>query len=233
MKQDRLIHMIVSEEHPFFRDRDDAGEQLAAALKHYGNGETAVLAIPRGGVPVAVKVADELGAALDVVVTRKIAIPGKPEAGYGAVTEDGVVVLNGPLVEQLGLPQNQIERQADEVRAEIARRAAVFRRTLLAISVQGKTAIIIDDGLASGFTMVAAIESVRRRKAAKVVAAVPVASGSAYDLVRPLADEVVPLVVARTEWFAVAGFYRHWHDLDDGEVIRYLGSWVKRRGIAE
>jgi putative phosphoribosyl transferase len=225
--------MIVSEEHPFFRDRDDAGDQLAEALKHYGSEETAVIAIPRGGVPVAAKVADELGAGLDVVVTRKIGIPGNPEAGYGAVTEDGVVVLNEPLVDRLGLTQAQIEGQAGEVRAEIARRAAVFRSRLRSTPIEGKTAIVIDDGLASGFTMMAAIESVQRRRAARIVAAVPVASGSAYDVVKPVADELVALVVARTHWFAVASFYQHWHDLTDGEVIRCLDWWVKRRRAVE
>jgi len=225
--------MIVSEARPFFRDRDDAGERLAEALQHYGNEETAVLAIPRGGVPVGAKVADQLGASLDVVVTRKIAIPGNPEAGYGAVTENGVVVLNQPLAERLGLTQDQIEGQAEKVRTEITRRAAVFRSRLRSMPIEGKTAIIIDDGLASGFTMLAAIESVRRRKAARIVAAVPVASGSAYDLVKPVADELVALVVARTEWFAVASFYQHWHDLTDGEVIRYLDWWVKGRRTAE
>ncbi len=98
--------------------------------------------------------------------------------------------------------------------------------------MEGKTAIVIDDGLASGFTMMAAIESVQRRRAAQIVAAVPVASGSAYDLVKPVADELVALVVARTEWYAVASFYQHWHDLSDGEVIRCLDWWVERRGAA-
>ena len=225
--------MIVCEVRPFFRDRDDAGDRLAEALDKYGNDATAVLAIPRGGVPVAAKVADELGAVLDVVVTRKIAIPGNPEAGYGAVTEDGVVVLNEPLVDRLGLDQAQIERQAEEVRSEIARRGAVFRSRLRSPCLEGKTAIVIDDGLASGFTMMAAIESVQRRKAARVVAAVPVASGSAYALVKPVADELVALVVARTDWFAVASFYEHWHDLTDGEVIRYLDWWTERHRAAE
>lgn len=220
--------MIVYEERPFFQDRADAGERLAERLDQYQGGQVVVLAIPRGGVPVAIKVAEKLDAALDVVVPRKITIPYNPEAGYGAVTEDGTIILNEPLVARLGLSEQQIQRQAEEVRAEITRRSAIYRSKLLVPSVEGKTVIIIDDGLASGFTMVAAIKSTQKRKAANVVVAVPVASGVAYDLVKPLADELVSLVIARTYGFAVASFYQHWYDLTDEEVIQYLEGWRTR-----
>ena len=217
--------MIVYEEQPFFQDRADAGKRLADKLAQYQAGEVIVLAIPRGGVPVAMEVAERLGTPLDVVVPRKIAIPHNPEAGYGAVTEDGTIVLNEPLVKRLALTEHQIHRQAKEVQAEIARRSAIYRSHLPGSSVEGKTAIIVDDGLASGFTMIAAIKSMERWKAARAVAAMPVASGSAYDLVKPLADELVCLVVARVYQFAVASFYHHWYDLADEEVIKYLEAW--------
>ena len=217
--------MIVYEERSCFRDRTDAGRHLAEKLTHYQGRGAVVLAVPRGGVPVAVEVADKLGSPLDVVVPRKIAIPRNPEAGYGAVTEDGTLVLNESLVEQLGLTQHQIEFQAEEVRIEIARRSGAYRGGLAPSRVEGKTVIVVDDGLASGYTMIAAIKSAQRRKAAEVVVAVPVASGTAYDLVRPLVDELVCLVIARTYGFAVASFYRHWSDLTDEEVIKYLKNW--------
>ncbi len=220
--------MVVYEEQPLFQDRVDAGKRLAERLRQYQGSEAIVLAIPRGGVPVAIEVADKLGTPLDVVVPRKITIPYNPEAGYGAVTEDGTVVLNEPLVKRLGLTEPQIQHQADQVRAEIVRRSATYRGKLPSPPVEGKTAIIIDDGLASGFTMTAAIKSVQRRKAAKIVVAVPVASGTAYDQVKPLADELVSLVVARVYQFAVASFYHHWYDLTDEEVIRYLEGWQSR-----
>jgi predicted phosphoribosyltransferase len=194
-------------------------------LEHYQNSKTIVLAIPRGGVPVAIEVANKLEAPLDVVVPRKITIPYNPEAGYGAVTEDGTIVLNEPLVKQLGLSEHQIQHQAEEVRAEIARRSTAYRGSLPAPQIEGKTAIIIDDGLASGFTMVAAIKSIKRRKAAMVISAVPVASGTAYDLVKPLVHELVCLAIARVYHFAVASFYHNWYDLTDEEVIRYLNDW--------
>ncbi len=214
--------MIVYKEAAVFSDRADAGRRLAEGLSHHKGDKMVVFAVPRGGVPVAIEVAARLGAPLDIVIPRKIPIPFNPEAGYGAVTEEGILVLNEPLVKELGLTRRQIESQAEEVRVEIARRAAVYRRRLEAHSVEGKTAIIIDDGLASGFTMAAAIWSMQQRKAAKITVAVPIASGSAYDLIKPLADELVCLIVARIKRFAVASFYRRWHDLTDEEVLEYL-----------
>jgi len=224
--------MIVYEEQPFFQDRADAGKRLADNLAQYRAGKVIVLAIPRGGVPVAMEMAERLGAPLDVVVPRKIPIPHNPEAGYGAVAEDGTIVLNEPLVKRLALTEHQIHRQAKEVQAEIARRGAIYRRHLPGSSMEGKTAIIVDDGLASGFTMIAAIKSMERWKAARTVAAVPVASGSAYDLVKPLADELVCLVVARVYQFAVASFYYHWYDLTDEEVIEYLDDWRIKHSLS-
>lgn len=225
--------MIVYEEQAFFRDRADAGRRLAERLGQYQGGEVIVVAIPRGGIPVAIEVAGRLGVPLDVVIPRKIAIPFNPEAGYGAVTEDGTIVLNEPLVNRLGLTEQEIQHGAEQVQAEIARRSAIYRAKLEVLSVEGKTAIIIDDGLASGFTMTAAIKSIQRRRAGKIVVAVPVASGTAYDLVKPLAGELVCLVVARVYHFAVASFYQHWYDLTDEEVLEYLEGWRIRHSRSE
>jgi len=219
---------IVYEEQPLYRDRQDAGRQLAEGLSSYAGSSALVLAIPRGGVPVAVEVAQRLGSTLDVIVTRKIQLPFNPEAGYGAVVDDGTIVLNEPLVRSLGLNEMQIQRQADEVKAEIERRVALYRGGLSFPSLQDRTAIVVDDGLASGFTMIAAIKSARRRRAGRVVVAVPVASDSAFRRVVSLAEEVVCPVIARTEWFAVASFYRHWYDLSDDEVVFLLEAWRRQ-----
>ena len=215
--------VAVVDEHGFrFQDRVDAGRQLAEKLRPYQSAETVVLAVPSGGVPVAGEVAKSFDAPLDVVVTRKIPIPQNPEAGYGAVAEDGTIFLNEPLVAQLGLSQYQMEQQAAHVLAEIERRSAFYRGKLPRDSLENKTAIIIDDGLASGFTMVAAAKSVERQKAARIVVASPVASGNAYQLIKPKCDAIVCLVVDHGHSFAVASFYRHWHDLTDNEVSEYL-----------
>ena len=213
---------------PPYRNRIDAGCVLAGHLRQYEPGDAVVYAIPRGGIPVAGEVAKRLGSELDVIVARKIPIPHNTEAGYGAVTEDGAIVLNEPLVERLGLTRQQIERHADEVRAEIRRRQAVYRAELRSSSsVEGKAAIIVDDGLASGYTMMAAMSPIRRQGAAKVVAAAPVASSSAWELIKSAADEVVCPIVSYHYPFAVAGFYRHWHDLTDEEVISDLAGFRK------
>jgi len=219
--------MIVNDAYPYFRNRADAGRRLAEALHRYRNEEIVVFAIPRGGVPVAVEVAKELGCQLDIVIPRKIPIPSNPEAGYGAVTEDGAIVLNEPRVRQLGLTRHEIERHAEQVKAEIKRRTAVFRAKLAPSDLEGKTAIVIDDGIASGYTMMAAIKSIRQRGAAKVVAAAPVASASAWELIKPMADDVVCPIVAYTYSFAVASFYQHWCDLTDEEVFEVLEGFMK------
>ena len=225
--------MIVKEAYPYLRDRADAGQRLAKELRHYQQEEPLVLAIPRGGVPVAFQVAKALGCQLDLIITRKIPIPSNPEAGYGAVTEDGVIVLNEPLVKSLNYTDVLIKRHAEEIKSEIKRRNSLYRTKLPLLSVEGKTAIIIDDGLASGFTMMAAIKSIRQRKAAKVVVAVPVASAGAWNLIKPLADDIISLIIADTRYFAVASFYQHWYDLDDEEVIELLEEFTKKPSSRE
>lgn len=185
--------------------------------------------MPRGGIPVAIEAALKLRAPLDVITPRKITIPSNPEAGYGSVTEDGTIVLNEPLVRELGLSRPQIEKQAELVRKEIAHRTAFFRSRLEPSSVDGRTAVIVDDGLASGFTMLAAVKSLQKRRAAKTVVAVPVASLRAYELMKPAVDDLVCLVISHTLTFAVASFYSHWYDLTDEDVSRYLDEWRSRQ----
>jgi putative phosphoribosyl transferase len=124
------------------------------------------------------------------------------------------------------LTKTEIDRHADEVRAEIRRRQGVYREKLRPSSVEGKAAIIVDDGLASGYTMMAALKSMRQRGAIRVVAAAPVASSSAWEMIESVADEVVSPVVSHHYPFAVAGFYRHWHDLTDEEVIADLEGFA-------
>lgn len=221
--------MVVYEAQPFFQDRTDAGKHLAERLIRYQSEKPVVFAVPRGGIPVAIEVADHLDAPLDITVARKIPIPQEPEAGYGAVAEDGTIVLNQPMVEQLGLKRQEISKHARQVRAEIERRITLYRSYLSPSPVEDKTAIVIDDGLASGYTMIAAVKSLQQRKAFKIIVAVPVASGTAYDLVKAVADEVVSLVIARIRHFAVASFYHNWYDLTDEDVTYYLEDWRLRR----
>ena len=216
--------MILSRERPVFADRLDAGQQLAAKMldRGYGGEDAVVLAIPRGGVPVAYPVAKALGAPLDLIIPRKLPIPGNPEAGFGAVTADGTVILNQPLVAQLGLPPEEIAALAQQVLGEVRRRVEEYRGRRPPPELKGKTAILMDDGLASGFTMIAAIRAARRQEPAKVVVAVPVSPASSVRRVEPLADELVYLIVRETRSFAVASFYQRFPDLTDDEVKAYL-----------
>jgi putative phosphoribosyl transferase len=217
------------EKRHLFKDRADAGRQLAGKLSEYRLDRAVVLAVPRGGVPVAVEVALELDMPLDVVVTRKIPMPHEPEAGYGAVAEDGTVFLNQSLVDRLGLSQRQIGLQVDAVLAEIKRRSSLYHGKLTHISLIDRTAILIDDGLASGFTMIAAIKSAQQKKADGIIVASPVASGDAYDIIKPECDKLVCLLVSRSYPFAVASFYRYWHDLTDEEVEGHIQDWQARK----
>jgi putative phosphoribosyl transferase len=219
---------LVGQEANTFVDRTDAGRRLALQLSDFQSSNVVVYAIPSGGIPVAVEVAATLKSPLDIIIVRKIPIPFEPEAGYGAVTEDGSLVLNEPLVKRLRLTEPEIEGHADKVRHEIIRRSMLYRKKLPPTAAKSKSAIVIDDGLASGYTMLAAVKSLRHRKVAEITVAVPVASGSAYNLVLPQVDHLICLIVARTGLFAVVSFYQHWHDLNDQEVMNLLENWHQR-----
>ena len=205
-----------------FRSRADAGKRLAERLLDYEGEDVVVLAIPRGGVPVGAEVARRLNARLDVIIPRKIPIPWNPEAGFGAITADGTIVLNQRMVKNLGLSKDEIQAIADEVREEIERRTREYRDDRPPTDVKGKTVILVDDGLASGYTMLAAIESVRKHNPVRVIVAVPVASSAAARLVSTRVDGMVALVTSERLPFAVADFYREWRDLTDEETMGYL-----------
>ncbi len=211
---------------PLFRDRIDAGKKLADQLEPYIFDKTVILAIPSGGIPVANEVSQRFGILFDVIITRKIPIPYNPEAGYGAVTEDGDYFLNQQLLNQLDFSQQQIQRHVYEVLSEIRRRDRFYRKRFKRVPLTSKTVVIIDDGLASGFTMIAAIRSAQKQQPLKIVAASPVASGNAFELIKPECDAVVCLHVKYSYPFAVANFYRNWHDLTDEEIDDYLNSRV-------
>lgn len=171
---------------------------------------------------VALEVARTLKAELDLVICRKIPIPLNPEAGFGAIADDGTIILNEELVARLGLSKQQIEHEAGKVRAEIKRRSLLYKGDRPLPRISGKTVILVDDGLASGITMRAAVESVRHRHPRKIVVAVPCASATALKQLEKIADKVVTCAVGFMPRFAVADFYRHWHDLSDDEIVRYL-----------
>jgi putative phosphoribosyl transferase len=187
-----------------------------------------VLAIPNGGVPVALQVADALKAKFGLVISRKIPSPLNPESGFGAITDDGTVILNEETTRQMGLLRPQIEYEANKVRAEIKKRSMLYRGERLLVSVVGKTTMVIDDGLASGITMMAAVESVRHRRPREVIVAAPCASAVAVKQLEKVADKVVTCVTGFMPKFYVSDFYRSWFDLSDDDVVRILNEWYTR-----
>ncbi len=211
-----------------FENRRDAGRQLAEKLGEYQDQSVVVLAIPNGGVPVALEVASALKADLDLIICRKIPLPLAPEGGFGACADDGTIILNEEIVKRFGLNRQQIEHEASKVRAEIKQRSLLHKGDRPLIPISGRTVILIDDGLASGITMMAAVESVRRRHPRETVVAVPCASALAVKQLQRVADKVVTGVTGFMPRFAVADFYRHWYDLSDDEVVQYLRQWRTR-----
>ncbi len=207
-----------------FLDRDDAGRQLAMALARYRGSHPLVLAIPRGAVPIGRIVADALGGELDVVLVRKLGAPGNPEFAVGAVDEQGVVLLN-EYAAQVGANDAYIRQIAQQELALIRERRAHYRPGQPAISLAGRTAIVIDDGLATGATMLVALQAVRAQGPARLVCAVPVAAPDSLERISGLADEIVCLATPHP-FHAVGRYYLDFTGVTDEEVIALLAGPV-------
>ncbi len=221
--------MHTPTQRPIFENRYDAGRQLAGKLGEYKNQPVIVLAIPNGGLPVALQVALALDAELDTVISRKIPIPLRPEGGFGAVADNGTTILNQDVLKQISLTEQQINYQVSKVRQDIQKRSLLYQARRPLARVSGKTAIIIDDGLASGYTMLAAAESVRRRQPKRIVVAVPAASAAAVKQVEKIADKVMTVVTSFMPKFYISDFYRYWHVLSDEEGLEVFKDWHMRR----
>ena len=206
-----------------FHNRTDAGRKLARQLKQFSGTEAVIIGIPRGGVPVALAAASRLRLPVGIITVGKLPIPWNTEAGFGAVAADGAVVLNGVLVHEVGLSDEEIDAIARGVLSETKRLDRIFLPGPY-VRIKDRTAIIVDDGLASGYTMLAAIQSAREGCAGRVVVAVPVASESAMRLVREAADEVICLIESHNLPFAVADYYLEWHDLTNEDVIQAIAD---------
>lgn len=214
----------------YFRDRVDAGARLAERLTSYDGKDALVLGIPRGGVPVAAEVAKALDAELDVVVARKLRSPISAELAIGAVTADGGRFLNEALLRQLGVGESYIDRVTETEMAEASRREARFRGGAPAPSIAGRAVILVDDGLATGATMIAAARSVGARDPSQLVVAVPVGSVEACAALRHEADAVICLECPQPFW-AVGVYYADFHQTEDDEVERLLDKARKARAV--
>ena len=207
-----------------FRDRREAGVRLAARLAAYaGQPDVVVLALPRGGVPVASEVARALGAPLDVFLVRKLGVPFHRELAMGAIASGGVRVLNTAILDAFGIPTEAVDAVAREEEAELARREREYRGDRAAPDVRGKVVILVDDGLATGATMRAAATALRRLGPARIVVAVPTASAEACADLTDTADEVV-CAETPEPFLAVGAWYDDFSETTDDDVRRLLAQ---------
>ncbi len=208
-----------------FSSRVEAGRMLAAALSSYKGKDVVVLGIPRGGLPVAREVADALQAPLDIVVVRKLGAPGQPELGIGAVVDGDHprAIFNQGVIESLGVEDEYITREIERQLKEIKRREIAYRGGEPSVALAGKTVIVVDDGIATGSSVRAALRGVRRAKPKKLILAIPVAPAETLEALRGDTDEIVCLETPE-DFFAVGQFYRDFHQVGDDEVKRILAA---------
>jgi len=219
----RLIEDIsLRDEVHVFTDRAEAGRRLSEMLSGYKGRELIVLAIPSGGVPVGYEIARALMVPLDLIIVRKIQFPDNPEAGFGAVGPDGEVIFNESLLRRSRLAEEEINRQVEKTKKVVMARNELFREKRPFPELTGRDVIIVDDGLASGFTMYEAVRFIKRRGAGKVIVAVPTAPERTVSMLLPEVDELYCLNIRRTPFFAVADAYKNWYDVSDEEVISIL-----------
>lgn len=215
-----------------FRDRKEAGSRLGKALLSFKGRDVIVLGIPRGGVVVASEVAKALGAPLDIVVTRKIGAPGQEEYGIGAVTQEGDIILDRRAAESVGASEEYLSSEAERKKDEVRERVAGLRGQAPYPDLGGKIVIIVDDGIATGRSVAAAVMSVKKRKPARVVVAVPVAPSEARGILQEVGAELVCL---ETPWtfFAIGEFYGNFQQVDEAEVKHILAErWAESAGAA-
>lgn len=205
-----------------FKDREEAGGVLASMMEEQKRGNAVILAVPNGGVAVGASMARILGLELGLVVVRKIQFPHNKEAGFGAVAADGTTVLDERLVRFEGIAPEQVAEQKEKALQSVRERVRRFGNLARFPTINSRTVILVDDGLATGSTMEAAVSIVRRYRPKEVIVAVPTASQRAWERLRNIADRIICPCVSRLPFFAVADAYEKWYDVQDEEVIRLL-----------
>lgn len=214
-----------------FLNRTEAGQFLAENLSSYANrDDVIVLGLPRGGVPVAAGVAKELNAPLDVFVVRKLGLPGHPELAMGAIATGGVRVFNGEVVNALRIPDEVIDAVSAEELVELQRRENAYRAGLPPLDVEGKTVIVVDDGVATGSTMLAAVSALRQLNAARIVVAAPLIAASSCREIQRKADEVVAVMIPE-RFYAVGQWYEDFSQTSDEEVCELLAQATRRQPV--
>ncbi len=217
------IDPLLSGKIHVFKDRYHAGRLLANMLQQYANRkDVMVLAIPAGGIPVGLEVSKNLSVPFDIILVRKIQIPWNKEAGFGALTLNGEIVLNNILIKSLGLTETDLKEAVSNARRTLLVRSKKFGGDRSKIILEDKIVILVDDGLASGYTMLAAVKAVKKKKPKRIIVAVPTAAEEALQLLHREVDEIFCLNLRGGFLFAVADAYKHWRDLTDEEVVNLL-----------
>jgi len=207
---------------PLFRDRTDAGQKLAEKLMHYaGQPDVLVLGLPRGGVPVAFEVAKAVGAPLDIFLVRKLGVPGQEELAMGALASGGIQVINRKVIEELHISDSVLAAVTKMERQELERREQTYRGERPAPELQNKTVILVDDGLATGASMRAAVVAVQAQKPARIVVAVPTAAHQTGREFKGLADEIICVETPQPFW-GVGWWYENFSPTSDQEVCMLL-----------
>ena len=216
-----------------FRDRHDAGEFLAQQLTEYGNrNDVVVLALPRGGVPVAYQVAKALNAPLDVFVVRKLGVPGFEECAMGAIASGGIRVLNEKVISYLGIPVEAVDDITADEFTEVERRERLYRGSRAPVDITGQTVIIVDDGLATGSTMRAAVKALRKKNPKTIVVAVPVSARETCDSFRKEVDTIAVCAITPEPFNAVGLWYRNFSQTTDAEVQELLSRAQQTKAAA-
>ena len=204
-----------------FKNRMDAGQRLGEALKEIDIIEGIVLAIPRGGVVIGAEISQRLGYQLDIIIPKKVGLPHQSEVAIGAVTEDGTAIYNQNLLKRLGITEQDLEPTVQNIIREIKRRMNIYRGTDKPLSLVKKDVILVDDGIATGATIIAALRSLKNSGCRSITLAVPVAPPDTLETLRKEVDHLVCLI-AEEHFYAVGQFYMDFDQVDDGEVIKLL-----------
>jgi predicted phosphoribosyltransferase len=212
-----------------FQDRKEAGRKLADKLAKYTDEkDIIVLALPRGGVAIGAEISKKIGAPLDVIITRKIHFPGEPEVAIGAIAENGKVALNDPIVKSYNIPQSYLDEEICRQKAEIERRLIAYRDGEKLAFIKDKTVILVDDGVATGFTIIAAINALKDEGIKKLIVAVPVSPQDTFLKLKSLVDEIICLETPEV-FLAIGGFYYDFEQVTDKEVMQLIQNDKKNR----
>lgn len=203
-----------------YRDRADAGKQLASMLNEHAGSNALILAIPNGGVPVGIEIAKDLQIEIDVMITRRINLPFTTESGFGAVSFDGQLFIDKHMQEYYHIDNMQLARLVLEAEEQVKIKVSLFNFDKNKFDVEGKTVILVDDGIAGGFTMRVSLQVLEKYRPRKRIVAVPTAPARSLEKVRAWCEEIVCPDIKREARFAVAAAYRHWRDLHDQETAR-------------